>query len=258
MRSAAAMAPALSYADVHVWRCALDLAPKDRDRLSRFLSRDEREKIGRLRFARDRDRATASRGWLRRLAGAYVGVSPYELAIGRGVYGKPCLLEAPPRDWLRFNLSDSQAVAVYAFARKREIGVDVERVREDFEHEELAERFFASAERESLSSIPPAGRSEAFFRFWTLKEAYVKARGDGLAIAPETFAVAFEGVNEARLAEAPEGTRPDERERWLFRAFDPAEGFVGAVAVERRAGSTGAAGGDPGLVLTRFEGALPS
>jgi 4'-phosphopantetheinyl transferase len=256
---AAATAPALSPGDVHLWRCTLDLAPKDRDRLGLLLSREEREKVARLRFARDRDRATASRGWLRRLAAAYVGISPYELAIGRGAYGKPQLPEAPPRDWLCFNVSDSQSVAVYAFARGREVGVDVERVREDFEHEELAERFFAAGERESLFSIPQAERSRAFFRFWTVKEAYVKARGDGLAIAPETFAITFEGGEAARLEEAPEGARPDELERWSFRTFEPAEGFVGAVAVERRAKTgVGAAGPDLAIVVSRFEGALPS
>jgi 4'-phosphopantetheinyl transferase len=246
-RSPSAPVRSPGSADVHLWRCSLDLPAEERDRLGRLLSAEERERVSRLRFARDRDRATASRGWLRRLAGSYLDVSPHDLRIGRTPSGKPRLQEDALRGKLTFNLSDSQSLAVYAFAAGREVGVDVERVRADIEIEEIARRFFAAPELDWLESRPETDRPRAFFRCWTAKEAYVKARGEGLSLAPETFCVGFRDRDEAFLAQAPAG-EPDgeaECERWSFRTFEPAEGYVGAVAVE-----------GPLAALARFEGTL--
>ena len=238
--------PPLDAGAVHLWRCSLELPATDLDGLSRCLSSTEREKVSRLRFARDRDRAAASRGWLRRLLSGYLGVAAGELRLGAGPRGKPRLeagLDA--RSGLRFNVSDSQAVAVYAFAKGREVGVDVERVREDFDCEEIAESFFAPSERAAVATSPSSGRPRAFFRLWTAKEAYVKARGDGLAIAPESFAIDWPAGSEPRLAQAPPGSPEGELSRWALREFEPAEGFVAVLAVERGLSD-----------LVRFQGVL--
>lgn len=237
--------PSLAVApnEVHVWRCSLDLAAPDRDRLERLLSEDERRRIARLRFARDRDRTTAARGWLRHLLGQYLGESPHDVRIGVGPNGKPRLHDERAREKLRFNLSDSQAVAVYAFASSRDVGVDVERVHDDFDFDEIAARFFAGPENAWLQTLDAGDRARGFFRCWTVKEAYVKGRGDGLSFAPETFAIAFRGSDEAYLVDTPEA---GDAARWSFRTFEPAEGYAGAVAVDGRLEA-----------VRRFEGAVP-
>jgi 4'-phosphopantetheinyl transferase len=230
------MTPRMAVADVHLWRCALDLPSEEGESLASLLSAEERLRVSRLRFERDRGRKAAARGWLKRLAGEYVGAPAESIRIAPRPDGKPALVGDGSAGWLRFNVSDSDGVAVYAFADGREVGVDVERLREDLGAEEasaLAARFFAPNERRRIEAAAPANRARELLRHWTAKEAYLKARGDCLEVPPETFAVGFGPEGEAFLEEPPPEVEPDEEGRWRFRTFETADGFVGAVVVER-------------------------
>ena len=227
--------PALGPADVHVWKTALDVAPPAVARLSRSLSQDERGRAERFHFERDRVRFTVARGALRALLGRYLGVAPAALRFDYGAHGKPALAApvAGPSGWdLRFNVSHSAGVALYAVARGREVGVDVEGHRADFATAEIAERFFSPAERRALAALPPERRCEAFFACWARKEAYIKARGLGLSLALDGFDVSLVPGEPAALL----ATRDDplERDRWSLRALDPGPGLAGAVVGERR------------------------
>ena len=114
-------------------------------------------------------------------------------------------------------------------ARQQRVGVDLEAIRALDDIEGIARRFFSARENAALVNTPVSEQSEAFFRCWTLKEAFVKATGDGLARPTESFDVAF-GRGEAELLSV-EG-KPDEASRWKLFQFSPAANFVGALAVE--------------------------
>jgi 4'-phosphopantetheinyl transferase len=100
---------------------------------------------------------------------------------------------------LNFNLSHSAGLALYAFARDQEVGVDVERVRFDIEHEQIAERFFSPYERSVLRSLPAEEKAETFFACWTRKEAFIKAHGEGLSLPLDQFDVSLASGEPARL-----------------------------------------------------------
>jgi len=121
-------------------------------------------------------------------------------------------------------------MVVCAFARDRGVGVDVEKVRRDFNVEEIAERFFSVAERDALRGIPVHEKHEAFFRCWTRKEAYIKARGEGLSHPLHQFDVSLTPKDAAALL----ATRPDciEAARWLLRDLPVTSGYLAALAVE--------------------------
>ncbi len=143
-------------------------------------------------------------------------------------YGKPLLADETGASGLRFNLTHSHGLALLAVTRGREIGVDVERIRDNLEGEKLAERFFSPREVAALRSLPPELRREAFFHCWTRKEAYIKAVGKGLSLPLDQFDVTLHPGEPAALL----ATRHDseEAQRWSMRSLAPGEGYVGALA----------------------------
>ena len=223
---------ALAEDEIHVWHVSLDRPPSDVRRMARTLSPDEQERARRYRGERLRERFIVGRGILRMLLSRYVGRPPARLCFAYGARGKPALAPAEGSD-LRFNVSHSDDLALYAFARGRDVGVDVERLRELPRAEQIAERFFSTEETAALKAEPAERRVEAFFTCWTRKEAYIKARGDGLAHPLDQFAVSLVPGEPARLWVAGDG---DAREiaRWSLDALPLAPGYVAALAARGR------------------------
>lgn len=216
--------------DVHIWQGKLDPCPEGEvPRLVRLLSDDEKERAARFRFEKNRNEFILSRGWLRMLLGQYLGVSPGELVFAYSAHGKPGI-GVPAMARLGFNLSHTDTMAMFAFAWNRRVGIDIEKPREDVNVEELAERFFSSAEKQVIRDLPPENRREAFFRCWTRKEAYIKAIGEGLSHPLHQFDVSLApGETHALLCTRPDA---DEASRWMLRDVPVGAGYVSAVAVE--------------------------
>jgi 4'-phosphopantetheinyl transferase len=228
----AARPPPLGADDVHVWQASLDVATELADRLAACLDDDERQRAGRFHFRRDRNRYLVGRGRLRQMLGAYLHVAPEGVRFQYSKVGKPALSEGSGSADLRFNVTHSHGLALYALTRGRDVGVDVERVRSDLAWNELAERYFAPTEIAELMALPPDRQRLAFFTCWTRKEAYVKALGLGLSVPLDGFAVTLAPDRPPALI----GTAhdPTQCERWELRELEPAAGFVGAMAVEGR------------------------
>jgi 4'-phosphopantetheinyl transferase len=133
-------------------------------------------------------------------------------------------------DELRFNVSHSHGLALYAVTRRRKIGIDIERVRPISGPEQLAARFFSAGENAELCALPEHVKHEAFFNCWTRKEAYVKARGEGLSLPLNQFDVSLNPGEPARLLRVERD--PQEAARWSLQGLTPAPGYVAALAVE--------------------------
>src|SRR5262249_35425066 len=146
-------------------------------------------RASRLRIDSARDEFVVRRGLLRVILGSYVGCAPDELDFQYGPYGKPELSRSTGVGSLTFNLSVSRGLVLYALTREREVGVDVERVRDGIPHAGLARRFFSAAEREEMRRLPAGATIRGFFNGWTRKEAYVKAIGTGLVTRLDSFTV---------------------------------------------------------------------
>jgi 4'-phosphopantetheinyl transferase len=218
--------PALTRDEVHVWQIDLDV---DASRYWSLLSAEERERALRFRFERDRDHYTVGRGSMRQILGRYLGVSSTALRFGYGAHGKPAL-EAPTGSDLQFNLSHSHRVALLAVTAGRALGVDLEGVQRDVGDEQIARRFFSPAEVAVLLSLPESQRRAAFFRCWTRKEAYLKARGDGIYYGLHHFAVTL--APELPAALLTNTLDPAEVTRWSMAAVPVPPGYEAAVAVE--------------------------
>jgi 4'-phosphopantetheinyl transferase len=214
--------------EIHVRLTSLDVSPSSLAELRRTLSPDERERADRYRFEPDQRRSIISRGYLRLLLGKILDLPPDALRFEYDDFGKPWLV--PAQGLLQFNVSHSGNLILIAIARGRAVGIDVEKIRTDFEMDRVAARFFSANEREKLASISGYDRWEAFFTCWTRKEAYLKAKGVGLSMPLDQFDVSFLPNEEARLLE----TRPErqEAERWRLAPLAIPLGYVAAVAAE--------------------------
>jgi 4'-phosphopantetheinyl transferase len=162
--------------------------------------------------------------------GRYLGLKPGQLRFCYGPHGKPSLAPPLEEEALRFNVSHSQGLALFAVARGRELGVDLEYVRPIAEVEQIVARFFSERESKAFSALPAGRRLEAFFNCWTRKEAYVKARGGGLALSLKQFDVSLAPGEAAALSCT--GDDAQEVARWSLWALEPGPGYVAALAVE--------------------------
>jgi 4'-phosphopantetheinyl transferase len=216
--------------EVHLWLAHLPAIPDQLPRLEQCLSAEERDRALRFRQAADRDRYIVSHGMLRVLVARYLDGDPAQLHFLQNAFGKPRLDGPAAATTLCFNLSHSGEFVLLGITRAREIGVDVETVRPRFATLEVAERFFAPAEVTVLRSLPEAQQTDAFFRCWTRKEAFIKARGEGLSRALDQFEVAFRPDEPAAILRSVDD--PKASLRWSVQDVSPAPGYAAAVVVD--------------------------
>jgi 4'-phosphopantetheinyl transferase len=217
----------LPAAEVHLWQAPLN--DHFADSLKHLLSTDEIARAERFHFARDRNHFVAARGLLRVLLSTYLGINSEQLQFAYADKGKPSL-EETQRGAINFNLAHSHGMAIYAFAHQRAVGVDLEYVREELAGEKIAERFFSRREVEMLKKVPAELRKQAFFNCWTRKEAYIKARGDGLSMPLDQFDVSLGPGDPAALLR--NHMEPAETTRWTMRSIPAPSGYVAALVVE--------------------------
>jgi len=214
---------------VHVWRTALDLPESQVRSLRQTLTADECQRAERYVFEKDRTHFVVARGLLRVLLGRYLRQEPQHLRFTYGLHGKPALATDMGRVALRFNVSHSHGLALYAITCGREIGVDVERIRPAVVQEKVAERFFSPREVTVLRALPTPLQAPAFFACWTRKEAYIKAKGDGLSLPLDQFDVSLAPGEPAALLHTT--WDPQEAACWALQDLAPAPGYRAAVAV---------------------------
>jgi 4'-phosphopantetheinyl transferase len=218
--------------DVHVWRVDLSCPWESLLGLRRTLSADELARAKRFRFARDRQRFIVARGALRDILSRYLHATPEWLSFDTSLNGKPLLSgqgdEAAAG--LDFNVSHSGDLALVAVARGRHVGVDIERITRDVDRELISGHSFSAEEHAQLQALPEHLRALGFFHCWTRKEAYVKARGEGLSLRLDWVQVSLVPGEPARLLR--DGHDPEAPSRWTLIELHPGLDYVGALAVE--------------------------
>jgi 4'-phosphopantetheinyl transferase len=215
----------LNRGEVHVWFARLDRTPARVARMRTVLNPDEVARADRFYMDLHRNRFIAARALLRDLLAGYLAQPPAAIRFEYNQWGKPALAPGFGAGNLRFNLSHSQDLAMYAFALEREVGVDVEQIRGDIASEPIAENFFSAMEVETLRALPREHQAQGFFNCWTRKEAYVKARGLGFSIELKSFDVSLVPGEEAKIL------RSDDNGGWSLYSFEPAAGWVAALAM---------------------------
>lgn len=199
-----AAAPPLRAGEVHLWRAKLDPTPG----FEAVLSEPELTRATRFHFDRDRARFIAGRGILRHILASYLDSDPADVRLANGPFGKPALEGSDTA--LHFNLSHSSDLMLLAVTYAREIGVDIEFMKDNVPFETLADHYFAPEDAWDLRLLPAEKRAWKFYDVWTSTEAQLKASGVGLHFGPSV----------------------GDRDRWSLHRFTPAPGYAAALAVE--------------------------
>jgi 4'-phosphopantetheinyl transferase len=211
---------------IDLWIWSLDAGQAERERLARWLSADEAARAARFHFERDQRQHVVAHGRLREILAARTSAAPDRLRFAVSKHGKPTLAEphGPPP---HFNLSHAGGLAALAVSDDAELGLDIEAIRPL--KEDVAGRFFSAREVAAYRALPEPDRLPGFYRCWTRKEAVLKSLGDGLSRRLDSFDVTLRAEEPPRI-ERIDG-EPDAPRDWSLLHFDPAPGFVGAIAL---------------------------
>ncbi len=175
-------------------------------------------------FPRDQVRTAASRGILRQILSRYLNSMPETIVLGEGPNGKPFLSDANQASRICFNSTHSHGYQLVAVTLDQEVGVDVEWLLRDVAILEVAEHHFSDSEIRDLQSLPEVQRREGFFNCWTRKEAYLKARGEGLQLPLKSFQVSLIPGRPVTLASGDSA-------RWSIYSIEAADQFKAAIVV---------------------------
>lgn len=207
--------------DVHIWRINLNQPESQLQSFRETLSSDEIARAERFYFPEHRQRFVAGRGSLRAILGQYLDIDPKQVEFEYQPRGKPLLAAKFANQGLLFNLSHSQDLALLGVSYQHQIGVDLEYIRTMSDVEGLAKRFFSPREYDYLRLFSSEEQQQIFFRYWTCKEAYLKATGDGL-VQLEEIEIDLTPNQPSQLLVSGD---------WSLRELTPANNFAAAVVV---------------------------
>jgi 4'-phosphopantetheinyl transferase len=216
-------------ARVYVWTWDLDRPPVPACILKQWLADDEVARAQRYRFPADRLRYITGRGLLRWMLGRRLRLDPRDVEFRYGAQGKPHLASAHR---LEFNVSHSENILVAAIASGARVGVDVEVVRPLDDADTLVREVLCERERRQLAD--PSGSPLDFYRFWTAKEALLKATGMGLSSSPRDVQV--RSFSDGRIAFAAPLVGATGFQGWLLDVAVPGgsgQATVAAVVIDR-------------------------
>lgn len=212
---------------VEVWFAFVPPPPDVLVRLRRLLSESELARASRFVRQLHRDRFVATRAIRRLVLASYLGVPAASIIFESAEVGKPAVAGQGAAG-LRFNESESSGLAAYAVAQGVELGVDVEYVGTHCDGDRTVEMFGTDAERRSYRALPPEARHVGFYRWWTAKEAYLKAVGAGLRQPLDSFSVVCSADAVALVEIAGD---PVSAAQWTTTEIAPASGWVGTLVM---------------------------
>ena len=211
--------------NVEVYQFACDVPDADLRAAHAVLSPMERARFAPMRSPW-RERRIVTRAQLRRLLSDRLGIAPRDVTIEYGPYGKPSLGRAS-RGNITFSVAHSAHVAAIAMSEDVAIGVDLEEIKDDIDHDRLVGEIFSPREAAVFRGLPPGKRGGAFYRAWTCKEAFTKATGEGMSRPFTSLEVAFEHVEGTRVMQVP----PEwSGVTWSLLCLNTFSGFAGSLA----------------------------
>ena len=212
---------------IHIWVGTFDDEVKGSNKYFGLLSEDEKLRASRFRFNKDRECYVIARTTLRLLLGAYLDIAPKEITFKYSEFGKPSYLQNVELD---FNVSHSGNRIIIGFSREQTIGVDIEKIKTDFDPLNLAKNFFSREEIAALSQTKESDMFRAFYRCWTRKESFIKAVGEGLSYPLDSFAVTMDNDRQARFLKID--NTQDSKKDWRLHSFVPGEGYIAAITTD--------------------------
>lgn len=211
----------------HLWYIKFNKQLNNVPFFTSILSDDEKEKASKFRFKKDQNQFILSRGALRVLSANYLNIDAKNIVFKYGKYGKP---EFDFNSDLKFNVSHSGNFGIIGFVKNFDIGIDIEKIKNDFDVLDIASNYFSELEIETIKKLPKEKHVEYFYRCWTRKESFIKAKSLGLTFPLDSFSVCINSNKKTELLE----TKWDNTEKhtWKLFAFSPHQNYIGAISIQ--------------------------
>ncbi|MBT4682848.1 MAG: 4'-phosphopantetheinyl transferase superfamily protein [Chloroflexi bacterium] len=216
----------LASDDVHIWVATFSQLRTSTSQLRNLLSADEIDRAKKIYTTKEMQRFIVARGILRIILGRYLNMQPKMVQFRYNTYGKPALTAGN----LHFSLSRSDDIVICAITRGRKIGVDAEYICPYPEIAQVIERFFSSPEKDTVCAAIAPEKLKAFYTFWTLKEAYIKANGKGLMTPLEEVDSTFLSGESPVSYSAPGELQ--KKKQWMNFNLMPAPNYIASLVVE--------------------------
>jgi 4'-phosphopantetheinyl transferase len=223
----------LSPGQVHVYYALIDRPPEEIEAFGRLLSQEELARAKRFKNSINRQRYLVRQGILRELLAGYLDCDPARIEIHRDANGKPSPASRMNPDLLQFSDSHSENMAAFAFGLQNRLGVDIEKIRELTEMLDIVKGQFASRENQAVLNCPEDRRLDLFYRFWTRKEAVLKAQGEGLLMPLDSVDVSEGGEGQPFKVTV---LKEKKAEVFWVRDIQAPLGFAAAIASDRALG----------------------
>jgi 4'-phosphopantetheinyl transferase len=195
----------------------------------RLLDQQEKLRWQRFYFAKDRHLYLVSRALVRYMLSCFIDKTPEDIRFVVNAYGKPEVLNTNTERPIRFNLSHTDGLVMCAIVLADDIGVDVENVQKSHDSLTIAKHYFSCSEFEALQNTPENLQHQRFLEYWTLKEAYVKAKGLGLSLPLDQFSITFTHKQPISVRFDPQ--LQDNAEHWQFWQWYPDKNHIAAIAL---------------------------
>lgn len=221
--------------EIDIWRVSLRVSQDQLRLLKTQLSADERKRAERFHFKNHASRFVVAHGVLRMILARYMNTEPDQLRFSRDENGKPFVLSESSAIPPCFNMSHSAELAIYAVTKDRPVGIDVEHNSTRADVEQLAKRFFSANEYSQLVSLPADQRNETFIKMWTIKEAYLKATGEGLRGLANIEVELGPDSSHSHWSPSIFSLHKDRRQLicgWAVHMLKPAQEYSGCVVVK--------------------------
>lgn len=213
--------PPLIKGDIHLWTISIDTSENQIEGLRSVLSPGEKKKASYYKFEPIQHNYIVSQAVLRILLSSYLDVKPVDIKLGVHKKGKPFLVNDVS---LFFNISNSHGICVYAFTRNAEIGIDIEKIRDLPDINQLIDKNLTTREKKYFQKDPD-NKLSRFFQFWTIKESYLKAIGEGMRLTPENLEFSLDN-GAIRLQSVNYGFDAAD---WQFKGFTREGNYMGAL-----------------------------
>lgn len=211
----------LSNNEIHVWKVSTNITPEAFLEYKNVLTEKELSNLSFFKFKKARDSYVVSQGALRMLLSGYLDISPNLVKIGRKVKGKPYSIDDQN---LNFNVSNSGQRVAIAFSNDGEVGIDIEKIRSLPDLDEMIDTNFSTAEIRFINTKPEE-KLDRFYRFWTIKESYLKAVGEGMRLTPDSLEFSID--EDCIKLLSVKGVF--EQEDWKFKEFSISTNYVGTI-----------------------------
>lgn len=214
--------------DVDIWLINIENYRENINDFQKKLSQDELDKVKSFSLDLLKESFIINRGYLRTILSKYLTIKPEEICFTYNQKGKPSLHDNI-LEKIEFNLSHKNIYAVYAIS-KNNIGIDLEKIDAKVQVENIAKRFFCNDESDYLTNLPLIEKPEYFFKLWTIKEAYLKAIGEGLSGGLDSICFAInENNQQMELVKQKNDQKRDNH--WHFKTWILPNNYIMSIAI---------------------------